>query len=235
MSRGGRAVLGMRGVWRSFASPGGDVEVLRGVDLALESGAFVALTGPSGVGKTTLLHLAGLLDRPSAGEVSFEGRAVASMSDREADAARAERIGFVFQRYHLLPSRTVIENVRFRFRYGRLPAAEARRLADRAVEALGLRAVRDRPARLLSGGEMQRTAIARAIALPPRLLLADEPTGNVDPDTAALIVEVLQRLKAGGTAILMATHNPSVRGGADRVLACAGGVLDPVEASSCAG
>ena len=211
-------LLSLRGVSKRYPAPGGAVEALRDVSLTLDPGEFCAVTGPSGSGKTTLLHIAALLEPPTEGEVRFEGEDAARLSDRGRAARRARKIGMVFQRFCLLPHRRVLDNVRFRFRYAPVPGAEAERLARDALAAVGLSARAAHRARLLSGGEMQRAAIARAIALPPRLLAADEPTGNLDRASAEEILEVLRALQRRGVAVLLATHNEALLRPGDRWL-----------------
>ncbi len=201
-------VLSLRGVTRTFRTAGRAVEVLRGIDLDARGGRLLAVAGPSGCGKTTLLHIAALLDAPDRGDVLFDGRAVTGLGGEATAAVRREHIGMVFQRFHLLPHRSALENVAFRFRYTRIPAPEARLRAAEALDSVGLSAVAKTPARLLSGGEMQRVAIARALALPPKLLLADEPTGNLDADAARHVMDLISGCRARGIAVLVATHNP---------------------------
>ena len=202
------AVLELSGVERRFRQ--GDVElaVLRGIDLVLAPGTLAALVGPSGSGKSTLLHIAGLLERPNAGEVTVLGRATSGLADRERTRLRREAIGFVYQFHHLLADFSALENVAI----PRLLAGEdmraARGRARELLEELGLgERLHHRPGRL-SGGEQQRVAIARALANAPRLLLADEPTGNLDPHTAEEVFALLLRVvREQGGATLVATHN----------------------------
>lgn len=191
---------------------------LCGVSLAIAPGEVIALLGPSGCGKTTLLHIAALLDVPDAGVRIFDGIDVANLGDSDVARLRRERIGMVFQRFHLLPHRSALENVAFRFRYTGVPAREARERARAALDEVGLATVAQTPARLLSGGEMQRVAVARALALPPRLLLADEPTGNLDADAARHVMELLAACRSRGIAVLIATHNPRWVGECDDTL-----------------
>lgn len=226
----GTAVLSLRGVARFYDAPGRRVAALDGVDLDLPAGSLCVVEGPSGSGKSTLLHLAGLLDFPSRGEVLFDGRPVGS--EETAARLRGQAIGMIFQRFHLLPHRTALENVLFRFRYLGDPGPTAGRLAADALNAVGLSHVADRPARLLSGGEMQRVAIARALVAPPRLLLADEPTGNLDPESAALVFALLCDCRARGIAVLVATHNPGWAARADQRKRLTGGRFLPEGAPS---
>lgn len=195
--------LEFRDVSRAF----GDVQVLRGVNLAVRRGEFLAITGPSGSGKSTLLHLAALLDGPTRGGIFLEGEDVsAAGADRQTEL-RKRKIGMIFQRANLLARRSALANVAFRFRYTNESATSARDAARRALETVGLGGIESRTARVLSGGEMQRVAIARAIALPPALLLADEPTGNLDRASANAVMETLAKLNRDGITILLVTHN----------------------------
>jgi putative ABC transport system ATP-binding protein len=187
------------------ASP--PVQALRDVTFAVEAGDFVAVTGPSGSGKSTLLAVAGTLERPTRGTVRVAGTAVQDMSDTELSGIRSDGLGFVFQQFHLLPTRTVLHNVADGLLYRGLPAAERLERAGDAVEAVGLTHRRSHRPGELSGGECQRTAIARAIVGEPALLLADEPTGNLDSVTGGEIFALLGRLHEGGTTILVVTHN----------------------------
>ncbi|HUL57759.1 MAG TPA: ABC transporter ATP-binding protein [Anaeromyxobacteraceae bacterium] len=219
-------LLRLTEVGRSFAAPSGRVDALRRASLALSPGEFVVVTGPSGSGKSTLLHLAALLDRPTAGSVAFDGREVSALGDGALRALRARSVGMVFQRHHLLPHRSVLENVAFRFRYLDHGRAEARRLAAEALVTVGLGGLGERPARLLSGGELQRVAVARAIAFRPRLLVADEPTGNLDAAAGSRVMACLEELHRTGIAVLMVTHDPSILGGGHRTVVCRDGCLE---------
>ncbi|MGE3741787.1 MAG: ABC transporter ATP-binding protein [Geminicoccaceae bacterium] len=204
-------ILAMRGIRRRFVQGQAVLDVLQGIDLALPRRTITALVGPSGTGKSTLLHIAGLLERPSAGEVLIEGRPCNGLNDADRTRLRRERIGFVYQFHHLLPDFTALENVAMPQLIAGRSMREAKARAEELLGRLGLAARLDhRPARL-SGGEQQRVAIARALANGPGLILADEPTGNLDPGTAeevfALLLEVVRDT---GTAALIATHNPEL-------------------------
>ena len=211
--------LELRGIIRRFEQGGRVLEVLRGVDLALAPGEMVALVGPSGAGKSTLLQIAGLLEPPSAGDVVVGGAACGRMADAERTETRLKRIGFVYQFHHLLPEFSAIENVMLPQLIGGLAKSEARRRAAELLKLVGLSERLDhRPARL-SGGEQQRVAIVRAIANVPHLLLADEPTGNLDPRTAEDVFAELRKIvRATRIAALVATHNLDLAGRMDRVL-----------------
>jgi lipoprotein-releasing system ATP-binding protein len=211
--------LELRAVERRFRTEAGELPVLRGADLVLAAGEIVALVAPSGTGKSTLLHLAGLLERPDGGEVFVQGEAAGTLSDDRRTAIRRSTIGFVYQFHHLLPEFTALENVVL----PQMAAGIARGAADargrELLSAFGL-AGREahRPGRL-SGGEQQRVAIARALANRPRVLLADEPTGNLDVGTADRVFnELLQAVRGQGVAALIATHNPELAARMDRVV-----------------
>jgi putative ABC transport system ATP-binding protein len=195
------------------------------VDLTVRAGDFVMVTGPSGSGKSTLLHLAALLDHPSEGRLVFEGRDVSALAETELCGIRKHRIGMVFQKYCLLPHRSVLENVLFRFRYTGHTPERARAAALGALRQMDMEAVLNRPARVLSGGEMQRVAIARAVALRPALLVADEPTGNLDAGTAGAVMQCFRTLHREGLTILMVTHNAALLPFCTRHLLCRDGEL----------
>jgi len=204
-------VLALSGIRRRFVQGQAVLDVLQGIDLTLPRRTITALVGPSGTGKSTLLHIAGLLERPSAGEVLIEGRPCNALSDADRTRLRRERIGFVYQFHHLLPDFTALENVAMPQLIAGRSVRDAKARAEELLGRLGLSGRLDhRPARL-SGGEQQRVAIARALANGPGLILADEPTGNLDPSTAeevfALLLEVVRDT---GTAALIATHNPDL-------------------------
>lgn len=209
--------LTLRNVVRTYHSGGGDLPVLRGVDLSIAAGEIVALVAPSGTGKSTLLHLAGLLERPDGGTVLIQGRDSGALSDTERTTIRRDTIGFVYQFHHLLGEFSAEENVMLPQMIAGKPRSDARRRARMLLEGLGLgERLRHLPGKL-SGGEQQRVAIARALANAPRLLLADEPTGNLDVGTAAIVFDqLLDVVRAHGVAALIATHNPELAARMDR-------------------
>ena len=212
-------VLRLIGVERRFRTGEGSLTVLRGVDLAIAAGEIVALVAPSGAGKSTLLHIAGLLERADAGSVIVAGREVTGLDDAARTALRRGVIGFVYQFHHLLPEFDALENVAMPLIIAGWPKAEARDRARSLLEGLGLGGrLRHRPARL-SGGEQQRVAIARALAHRPQVLLADEPTGNLDLATAEVVFgELLSLVRSHSAAALIATHNPELASRMDRTL-----------------
>lgn len=220
--------LVLRNVQRIYRGEGGDLPILRGADLTLHAGEIVALVAPSGAGKSTLLHVAGLLDRPEAGQVLVEGRDAGSLPDQGRTAVRRDTIGFVYQFHHLLGEFTALENVVL----PQMIAGRARRDAEAHAMALlaafGLTARAQHLPGKLSGGEKQRVAIARALANGPKVLLADEPTGNLDVATAATVFEELLEIVRGqGLAALIATHNPELAARMDRIVTLRDGRLVP--------
>ena len=214
-------------VERRYAQAAGALEILRGADMAIWPGEIVALVAPSGAGKSTLLHVAGLLERPDGGEVYIGGRPTAAMSDTERTRLRREEMGFVYQFHHLLPEFSAQENVVMPQLIRGLSNAEARTRAAELLSFLGLKErLAHRPAEL-SGGEQQRVAIARAVANGPRLLLADEPTGNLDPHTSSHVFNVLLSLvRASGLAALIATHNMDLAARMDRRVTIREGLVE---------
>jgi lipoprotein-releasing system ATP-binding protein len=211
--------LRLHDVRRTFRSGGGELPVLRGVDLTLRAGEIVALMAPSGSGKSTLLHLAGLLEKPDGGNVFIDGRDASALSDGERTAIRRDSIGFVYQSHHLLGEFTALENVMLPQMIAGVPRRVAQQRALALLDSLGLGPRAKHLPGKLSGGEQQRVAIARALANQPKLLLADEPTGNLDVATAAAVFrELLATLRTHGAAALVATHNPDLAARMDRTV-----------------
>jgi putative ABC transport system ATP-binding protein len=202
------AIVEARDLTRTFPMPSGPVTALRNVSIQIPQGEYVAITGPSGCGKSTLLHLLGCVDSPTAGSLIFEGHDASRLTESERSRIRLTRVGFVFQRFFLLPMLDAWENVELPQAERGVPMSERRDRTRDLLDYVGLLdRARHRPSQL-SGGEMQRVAIARALANRPALLLADEPTGELDEDTGEQIADLFDRVHADGTAIVVVTHNP---------------------------
>jgi putative ABC transport system ATP-binding protein len=209
------AVVELRGVGRVFPGPP-EVTVLTAVDLTVERGDYLSIIGPSGSGKSTLLHLLGLLDRPTAGTYHLDGADTVTLTDRQRTALRGGRIGFVFQSFHLLGHRSVLENVVLALGYGGVPRAGRDERARTALHRVGMDHRVDALPTTLSGGERQRVAIARALATSPSLLLADEPTGNLDSVSSAGVLDMFDEFHADGLTLAVITHDQKVSARADR-------------------
>ncbi|MDY6951241.1 MAG: ABC transporter ATP-binding protein [Thermodesulfobacteriota bacterium] len=209
------------------------IHALKDIDIYIGKGDFVAIMGPSGSGKSTLLHILGCLERPSSGAYILDGNDVFRSSDRQLSEFRANHIGFVFQTFNLLSQLTVLENVELPFLYSSCDGDESEQRATRAIQQVGLaERTNHRPAQL-SGGEMQRVAIARALAIEPTLILADEPTGNLDSRTSEEILELFERVHDDGATILMVTHDEEVASRCQRVMTLKDGIfIDGVEVGS---
>jgi lipoprotein-releasing system ATP-binding protein len=222
----GAAALRLDRIVRSFLQGEAKLEVLRGVDLTIRPGEIVALIGPSGAGKSTLLHIAGLLEQPDTGEIYLGGTPCAGLGDAERTRLRREHLGFVYQFHHLLPEFSALENIVLPQMVAGIARRDAAKRAGKLLEMVGLGGrVTHRPAEL-SGGEQQRVAIARALANEPRLLLADEPTGNLDQHTADMVFAMLMEVLRGtGRAALIATHNPALARRMDRMVTLEDGKL----------
>ena len=222
------APLRLAAVERRYKSGAGELPVLRGAELALAAGEIVALVAPSGTGKSTLLHLAGLLEKPDGGEVFVEGRAAGTLSDDARTAIRRGTIGFVYQFHHLLPEFTAEENVVLPQLAAGVARGAARERARELLAAFGLSGRESHAPGKLSGGEQQRVAIARALANRPRILLADEPTGNLDVGTSdRVFAELLEQVRGHGVAALVATHNPELARRMDRIVTLKDGRIAP--------
>jgi putative ABC transport system ATP-binding protein len=220
----------MREVSRVYSRGGGAAVVaLDSVNLRIAEGEKLAIMGPSGSGKSTLLSLLGGLDRPTHGEYLLDGESVSALDDDALSAIRNQRIGFVFQSFHLLPHLSVVENVETPLVYSAVPPGEWRGRAHRALERVGLAARADHRPSELSGGEAQRTAIARALVTEPRLILADEPTGNLDSATGDEIARLLDELNAEGRTIVLVTHNEALARRAQRMIRLRDGRIEAEE------
>jgi lipoprotein-releasing system ATP-binding protein len=218
--------LALRDVSRAYRSGDAELHVLRGADLELHAGEIVALVAPSGTGKSTLLHLAGLLERPDSGAVLVDGRDAGGLPDPDRTAIRRDRIGFVYQAHHLLAEFTAAENIVLPQMIAGRPRRQARERAMALLTAFGLPARAGHLPGKLSGGEKQRVAIARALANAPAVLLADEPTGNLDVGTSNIVFEELLRMvRHEGVAALIATHNPDLAARMDRRVTLRDGLI----------
>jgi lipoprotein-releasing system ATP-binding protein len=221
-------VLRLRGVKRSYPSGGRTLEVLKGADLDIFPGEMVGLIGPSGSGKSSLLHAAGLLEHPDAGEIAIEGRDCSKLNERARTKVRLGSIGFVYQFHHLLPEFSAIDNVAMPLRIAGKSKKEARARAAKLLDQMGLAERLEHQPAQMSGGEQQRVAIARALANEPRVVLADEPTGNLDPATSESVFKALYELcRVEGVAALVATHNMELARFMDRVFGLKDGHLAP--------
>ena len=214
-------------VTRSFPGPP-EVQALKAINLRIDKGEYVSIVGPSGSGKSTMLNVLGLLDRPSVGEYYLDGELTQLASEDERAALRGGKVGFVFQSFHLLPHRTVLENVMVAMLYSGVPRKEREQRARTALERVGLgQRLGFRPA-TLSGGERQRVAVARAVVSEPRLLLADEPTGNLDATTSGEVMDLFEELNADGLTLVVITHDGNVSARARRRIRIADGVLTEI-------
>lgn len=220
------AVLELRDIVRHYKSEAGTLSVLEGANLVLNPGELVGLIGPSGSGKSTLLHTAGLLEKPEGGQVILEGEDCIALNDAGRTRLRREKLGFVYQFHHLLPEFNARDNVAMPLMVGGMPRGKARERADVLLADMGLSERLTHQPGQMSGGEQQRVAIARALVNDPRLVIADEPTGNLDPATTERVFQSLvRRAKSEGAAVLVATHNMALTQHMDRVLTLKDGKL----------
>ena len=222
-------IVDAQGVSRVFAMPAGPVVAVRDVTLQIGEGDHIAIRGPSGCGKSTLLHMLGCVDGPTSGRLLFNGQDIATLSDARRSLFRLRHIGFVFQRFFLLPMLTARENVELPLAEAGAPKSDRRRRVDELLDYVGLSARADHRPSQLSGGEMQRVAIARALSNRPQLLLADEPTGELDVSTGEQIAALLDRVNADGTALVIVTHDPVLAGRARRLLMMRDGAIEQTE------
>ena len=219
-------IVEARNVSRVFPMPAGPVTALRDVSLQIAPGDYVSISGPSGCGKSTLLHLLGCVETATGGELLFEGRDVARLGDDERSGIRLRRIGFVFQRFYLVPMLTAFENVEIVLAEAGTGKAARRERVRELLDYVGLATrAHHRPSQL-SGGEMQRVAIARALANRPALVLGDEPTGELDEETGAVVADLFDRLNADGVTLVLVTHNPALAGRARRHLVMRSGRIE---------
>jgi putative ABC transport system ATP-binding protein len=222
-------------LWRTYTMGEEELHALRAVSEDISDGEHVAIMGPSGSGKSTLLNIIGCLDSPTRGHYQLDGREVATLDSDELAHVRLNRIGFIFQTFHLVPRLSALENVELPMVFAGVPPSERRKRAEEALETVGLSPwARHRPSEL-SGGQKQRVAISRAVIMGPGLLLADEPTGNLDTRSGQQVLELLDRLNDEGKTLLVVTHDPNVARRADRVLVLRDGeIVRRVEATAVA-
>lgn len=212
-------VIEISKVWRIYESAAGYTPALRGVSLTVQKGEFLAIMGPSGSGKSTMMNILGCLDKPTSGTYRLEGIDISTLTDDELAYIRSTRLGFVFQSFNLLPRATVMRNVMLPLIYSNVDRRERELRAWQALHAAGLdESLFDHRSNELSGGQMQRVAIARALVADPALMLADEPTGNLDTKTGDMVMRAFRRLQAAGKTIVLITHDPEVASWADRVV-----------------
>jgi putative ABC transport system ATP-binding protein len=219
-------LIELRNVHKDYETGRSSVRALRGVDLSIQPGEWVAVMGPSGAGKTTLLEIIGCLSRPTSGGYRLGGRAVDALDADGLARVRGEEIGFVFQSFNLLPRLTAVENVELPLVYRRVPRAERRRRAEESLARVGLAERASHRPSELSGGERQRVAIARALVNKPRLLLADEPTGNLDSATSEEILALLAALHDGGNTLVLVTHDAAIGARAERLVTIRDGLVE---------
>ncbi len=220
-------MIELKGIRKSYKIGKSRMEVLKGVDLVVREGEFLSIMGPSGAGKSTLMHIIGLLDTPDEGSYKLMGMEVSGLSDRELSFIRNRKIGFVFQAFHLIERYTVIENVLLPIRYRKKKSMkEFKERAEMLLERLGLIDKSFHRAFELSGGERQRVAIARALVGNPKLILADEPTGNLDSRTSSEIMSLFEEMNKDGKTIIIVTHDPEVASRAERIVRIRDGIIE---------
>ena len=220
------ALIETRDLWKTYVMGQEEIHALRGVSIAIDRGEYVAIMGPSGSGKSTLMNLVGCLDTPSKGSYLLNGKEVAAMNDDELARIRNEEIGFVFQTFNLLPRASALHNVELPLIYAGIPAKERMDLARQALEKVELMSRASHKPNELSGGQRQRVAIARALVNNPSILLADEPTGNLDSKTGFEIMGVFERLHAAGNTIVLVTHEADIAAYAHRVISIRDGQVE---------
>ena len=211
-------IMEMQDVWKIYRMGDFDVPALAGIDLAIKKSEFVAITGPSGCGKSTMLNMIGCLDMPTRGKVLLEGRNISEFKSDELARIRGKKIGFIFQTFNLYPTLTALENIRLPMRIHEFPESEVEDTSKKLLEMVGLSERKTHFPAQLSGGQQQRVAVARALSTGPSILLADEPTGNLDTRSGGEVMDVFKRLNSEGLTIVMITHDPRIAGYAGRVV-----------------
>jgi len=208
----------LRDVWKIYRMGEFDVPALAGIELAVKPGEFVAITGPSGCGKSTMLNMIGCLDMPTRGKVLLEGRDISEFNSNELARVRGKKIGFIFQTFNLYPTLTALENIRLPMRIHEFPEKDVEDTSKKLLEMVGLSERGSHFPAQLSGGQQQRVAVARALSTGPTILLADEPTGNLDTKSGGEVMDVFKRLNSEGLTIVMITHDQKIAGSAGRVV-----------------
>jgi putative ABC transport system ATP-binding protein len=219
------ALIAITGIEKVFERGGAETRALRGINLTIEKGEFLAVVGPSGSGKSTLLQILGLLDAPSSGTYLLDGRDTVSLSEDELASLRNKRMGFVFQSFNLLPRTSVLENVKLPLVYSSVPAMRWDDMADKCITSVGLSHRRQHEPNQLSGGERQRVAIARALVNDPEIIFADEPTGNLDSASGKVVMDLLERLHHDGKTVILITHDRQLAKRAHRAVLIKDGLL----------
>ena len=222
-------LLVLKGIWKTYDAGDLAVHALRGVDLTIRRGDYIAFMGPSGSGKSTLMHILGCLDSPSKGSYTLAGEEVATLSGGKLATVRNRFIGFVFQNFNLLPRASILRNVELPLLYAGVPRAERRARAQAMLTKVGLGDRGHSLPNQLSGGQRQRAAIARALVTPPALLLADEPTGNLDQTTGGEVMQLFNELHQGGQAVIIVTHDPQVAAHAKKIIHIVDGLVSEAE------
>ena len=220
-----KKLIELNGVEKRFSSGNGVLPVLKGVDLSVERGEFVTVVGSSGSGKSTLMNIIGCLDTPDSGSYLLDGEEVSALSEYQLSMVRNRKIGFIFQSFHLIPCLTALENVELPLRYRGMNARRRKELAEKALFEVGLSHRMNHLPNQLSGGQQQRVAIARAVAADPPVLLADEPTGNLDSESGYEVMKLLHRMHENGSTVILITHDPAVAAAAPRRIRFADGKI----------